>query len=215
MAWRDRLQVELDKWHREHPGPVRDLAPYRRFLEWIGYLVPTPASVCATTSGVDREIAEQAGPQLVVPLSNQRYALNAANARWGSLYDALYGTDAIGETGGAECSGRYTAARGARAIAFARRFLDQAAPLAHGSHAESTSYRVENGKLYLSLNGSTTGLKDPAQFVGFRGDPGAPTAVLLKHNGLHFEILHRPLAPCHRRQHVKLPCIRRPAWRLR
>jgi malate synthase len=188
LAERDRLQVELDKWHREHSGPVRDIAAYRSFLESIGYIVPTPSKVTATTVGVDREIAEQAGPQLVVPLSNQRYALNAANARWGSLYDALYGTDAIDESGDAERTGGYNPARGARVIAFARRFLDQAAPLAHGSHADSTSYRVENGKLFVSSNGSTSGLKDPAQFIGFQGEAGAPTAVLLKHNGLHFEI---------------------------
>jgi malate synthase len=188
LAERDRLQVELDRWHREHPGPVRDMASYRSFLESIGYIVPTPPSVIATTAGVDREIAEQAGPQLVVPLSNQRYALNAANARWGSLYDALYGTDAIDETDGAERTGNYNPTRGARVIAFARRFLDQAAPLSHGSHAESTGYHIESGRLLVSLNGNMTPLKHPSQFIGFQGDVGAPTAILLKHNGLHFEI---------------------------
>jgi malate synthase len=188
LAERDRLQLELDKWHRDHPGPVVNTTEYRNFLESIGYIVPAPANVTARTAGVDREISEQAGPQLVVPLSNQRYALNAANARWGSLYDALYGTDAIDETGGAERTGGYNPTRGARVIAFARRFLDQAAPLAHGSHADSTRYRTENGKLIVSLNGSTTGLKDPAQFIGFQGDSGAPSAVLLKNNGLHVEI---------------------------
>jgi malate synthase len=188
LAERDRLQAELDTWHREHPGPVRDLNAYRSFLESIGYIVPTPASVHATTTGVDREIAEQAGPQLVVPLSNQRYALNAANARWGSLYDALYGTDAIDETDGAARSAEYNPKRGARVIAFARRFLDQAAPLADGSHAEATGYKVENGELVVSVKGRTTGLKDPASFIGFVGEANAPSAVLLEHNGLHFEI---------------------------
>ncbi|MEK6420274.1 MAG: malate synthase G [Burkholderia gladioli] len=188
LAERDRLQVELDTWHREHPGPVSDLKAYRSFLESIGYIVPAPASSKATTANVDVEIAEQAGPQLVVPLSNQRYALNAANARWGSLYDALYGTDAIDESNGAERSAQYNPKRGAQVIAFARRFLDQAAPLAHGTHADSTSYRIENGKLFVELNGSTTGLKDPAQLIGFQGDAAAPSAILLKHHGLHFEI---------------------------
>ncbi|WP_250453030.1 malate synthase G [Caballeronia sp. ATUFL_M2_KS44] len=188
LAERDRLQAELDTWHREHPGPVRDLNAYRSFLESIGYIVPVPAKSQASTTGVDREIAEQAGPQLVVPLSNQRYALNAANARWGSLYDALYGTDAIDDADGAARSSEYNPKRGARVIAFARRFLDQAAPLADGSHAEATSYTIENGKLAVSVNGRTTGLKDPAAFIGFVGDANAPFAVLLKHNGLHFEI---------------------------
>ncbi|KIG01378.1 malate synthase G [Caballeronia concitans] len=188
LVERDRLQAELDTWHREHPGPVRDLNAYRSFLESIGYIVPAPAKSQATTTGVDREIAEQAGPQLVVPLSNQRYALNAANARWGSLYDALYGTDAIDDADGAARSAEYNPKRGARVIAFARRFLDQAAPLADGSHAEATSYTVENGKLVVSVNGRTTGLKDPAAFIGFVGEANAPSAVLLKHNGLHFEI---------------------------
>ncbi len=188
LAERDRLQAELDTWHREHPGPVRDLNAYRSFLERIGYIVPAPAKSQATTTGVDREIAEQAGPQLVVPLSNQRYALNAANARWGSLYDALYGTDAIDDADGAARSREYNPKRGARVIAFARRFLDQAAPLVDGSHAKATSYTVENGKLAVSVNGRTTGLKDPAAFIGFVGEANAPSAVLLKHNGLHFEI---------------------------
>ncbi|CAD6562039.1 Malate synthase G [Paraburkholderia kirstenboschensis] len=188
LAERDRLQAELDTWHREHPGPVRDLNAYRSFLERIGYIVPAPAKSQATTTGVDREIAEQAGPQLVVPLSNQRYALNAANARWGSLYDALYGTDAIDDADGAARSAEYNPKRGARVIAFARRFLDQAAPLADGSHAEATSYTVENGKLVVSVNGRTTGLKDRAAFIGFVGEANAPSAVLLKHHGLHFEI---------------------------
>jgi len=188
LAERDRLQTELDNWHRANPGPVRDLRAYRAFLEGIGYIMPAPASVKATTDNVDTEIAEQAGPQLVVPLSNQRYALNAANARWGSLYDALYGTDAIPETGGAEKQKAFNPVRGAAVIAYARKFLDQAAPLANGSHADATRYSVDGGKLVVTLKNGTSELKTPAQFIGYQGEESAPSAVLLKHNGLHFEI---------------------------
>ncbi|MDR6373696.1 malate synthase G [Paraburkholderia caledonica] len=188
LAERDRLQTELDNWHRANPGPVRDLRAYRAFLEGIGYIVPAPASVKATTDQVDTEIAEQAGPQLVVPLSNQRYALNAANARWGSLYDALYGTDAIPETNGADRQKTFNPVRGAAVIAYARKFLDEAAPLASGSHADATRYSVEGGKLVVALKNGTSELKAPAQFIGYQGDASAPSAVLLKHNGLHFEI---------------------------
>ncbi|MBB5470916.1 malate synthase [Paraburkholderia sp. CI2] len=188
LAERDRLQSELDNWHRANPGPVRDLRAYRAFLEGIGYIVPVPTSVQATTDHVDSEISGQAGPQLVVPLSNQRYALNAANARWGSLYDALYGTDAIPETDGAEKQKGFNPVRGAAVIAYARKFLDQAAPLANGSHADATCYSVENGRLVVALKSGTTALETPAQFVGYQGDANTPSAVLLKHNGLHVEI---------------------------
>jgi malate synthase len=188
LAERDRLQSELDNWHRANPGPVRELHAYRAFLEGIGYIVPAPASVQATTDHVDTEIAEQAGPQLVVPLSNQRYALNAANARWGSLYDALYGTDAIPDTDGAERQKAYNPVRGAAVIAYARRFLDQAAPLANGSHADATRYSVDGGQLVVALKNGTSALQTPAQFIGYQGDASAPSAVLLKHHGLHIEI---------------------------
>jgi malate synthase len=189
LAERDRLQAELDRWHRAHPGPIADMPAYRGFLEQIGYLVPPPANVKATTTNVDAELAQQAGPQLVVPILNARYALNAANARWGSLYDALYGTDAIPETGGAEKGKGYNPSRGAKVIGFARKVLDGAAPLAGGSHADATAYRVESGRLAVSLkNGESTSLADAAQFVGYQGDAAAPSSVLLKHNGLHIDI---------------------------
>jgi malate synthase len=189
LAERDRLQAELDAWHKAHPGPITDMAAYRGFLERIGYLVPAPAQVQATTANVDAELALQAGPQLVVPILNARYALNAANARWGSLYDALYGTDAIPEAGGAERAGGYNPARGAKVITFARQFLDQAAPLAQGSHADSTAYVIVNGALHVTLaSGHVTGLKNPAQLVGFQGDAAAPLGVLLRHHGLHVDI---------------------------
>ncbi|MFN3439903.1 MAG: malate synthase G [Acidovorax sp.] len=189
LAERDRLQTELDTWHKANPGPIADMVAYRSFLEKIGYLVPQPADVKATTANVDDELATQAGPQLVVPILNARYALNAANARWGSLYDALYGTDAISEEGGAEKGKGYNPVRGAKVIAFARQVLDDTAPLAAGSHKDSTAYKVEGGQLVVSLaNGSTTGLKDASQFKGYQGNAAAPSSVLLQHNGLHLDI---------------------------
>jgi malate synthase len=196
IAERDRLQAALDQWHRAHPGPVKDKAAYRQFLESIGYLVPSPAKVQATTANVDAELAQQAGPQLVVPILNARYALNAANARWGSLYDALYGTDAISEADGCEKGTGYNPKRGAKVIAFARKFLNDAAPLAQGSHAEAKGYAIANGALTVTLtSGATTGLKDPAQLLGFQGEATAPSAILLRHNGIHFEILINRATP--------------------
>jgi malate synthase len=189
LAERDRLQAELDTWHGAHPGPIRDMAGYRKFLETIGYLVPTPGAVKITTANVDAELATQAGPQLVVPILNARYALNAANARWGSLYDALYGTDAIPEDDGCEKGPGYNEKRGARVIAYARGFLDQAAPLAEGSHADASVYQVVDGALRVSLTGGRmTGLKNPAQFVGYQGEALNPSSVLLKNHGLHVDI---------------------------
>lgn len=188
LAERDRLQAELDTWHRANPGPITDMKAYRAFLEQIGYLLPQPRGVQATTTNVDAELAVQAGPQLVVPILNARYALNAANARWGSLYDALYGTDAIPESGGAEKGSGYNPVRGAKVIEFARNVLDQAAPLAQGSHKQATGYRVEGGKLVVALGSGTTGLADGSQFVGYQGDAAAPSSVLLRHNGLHIDI---------------------------
>ncbi|WP_311224022.1 MULTISPECIES: malate synthase G [unclassified Acidovorax] len=189
LAERDRLQTELDTWHQANPGPIQNMVAYRAFLEKIGYLVPQPADVQATTANVDDELATQAGPQLVVPILNARYALNAANARWGSLYDALYGTDAIAEDDGAEKGKGYNPVRGTKVIAFAREVLDQAAPLASGSHKEAAAYRVEGGQLVVERqDGDTTGLQDAAQFVGYQGDAAAPSSVLLRHNGLHLDI---------------------------
>ncbi len=189
LAERDRLQAALDDWHRAHPGPITDMPAYRGFLEQIGYLQPPPAGVKATTSNVDDELAVQAGPQLVVPILNARYALNAANARWGSLYDALYGTDAIAEDGGAERAGGYNPARGAKVIAYARRVLDQAAPLQGASHADAAGYRVEQGRLVVALaQGGTAALADAAQFIGYQGDAAAPSSILLRHHGLHLDI---------------------------
>jgi malate synthase len=160
LAERDRIQVEMDAWHTAHPGPITDMAAYRAHLEKIGYVVPVPGDVKITTANVDAELATLAGPQLVVPILNARYALNAANARWGSLYDALYGTDAISDEGGAEKGKGYNPVRGAKVIAFARNLLDQSAPLAGASHKDAAGYRVEGGKLVVALtNGSTTGLQ--------------------------------------------------------
>ncbi|MEC5212933.1 malate synthase [Polaromonas sp. CG_9.5] len=189
LAERDRLQTELDTWHKAHPGPIADMPAYRAFLEGIGYLVPQPANVTITTANVDAELAVQAGPQLVVPILNARYALNAANSRWGSLYDALYGTDAIPEADGAEKGQGYNPVRGGKVIAFARNFLDQSAPLASGSHKDATGYSIEDGQLVIATENGSTKLQDPAQFVGYQGGAAAPTSVLLVHNGLHIDII--------------------------
>ncbi|WP_439114810.1 malate synthase G [Hydrogenophaga sp.] len=196
LAERDRLQTELDTWHQANPGPIKDMAGYRQFLETIGYLVPVPADAKATTANVDAELAVQAGPQLVVPILNARYALNAANARWGSLYDALYGTDAISEADGCEKGPGYNEKRGAKVIAFARKFLDESAPLASGSHVDATGYTIAGGQLQVALKGgATTGLKDAAQLVGYQGDAAAPSSVLMVHNGLHFDLIINRATP--------------------
>ncbi len=189
LAKRDRIQSEMDAWHTANPGPIKNMKAYRAFLKKTGYLVKPPKGVKATTANVDAELATQAGPQLVVPILNARYALNAANARWGSLYDALYGTDAIAETGGAEKGKGYNPVRGAKVIEYARYVLDRTAPLKKGSHIDSTGYAVADGKLVVTLKGgATTGLADKKQFVGFQGDAAAPSSVLLVHHGLHLDI---------------------------
>jgi malate synthase len=190
LAERDRLQTAQDAWHKANSGEIKDMAAYRKFLTECGYLVPVPASVEATTKNVDAELAIQAGPQLVVPVLNARYALNAANARWGSLYDALYGTDALPETDGADKGKGYNPVRGAKVIAFARNFLDQSAPLAGGArHMDAARYTVLQGKLAVALlGGKLAELANPAQFVGYTGDAAAPTSILLVNNGVHIDI---------------------------
>ena len=192
---REDLQRQIDAWHREHPGADYDRAAYRRFLEDIGYLLPEPEPFTIATENVDEEVAAMAGPQLVVPVMNARYALNAANARWGSLYDALYGTDAIAEDGGAERGGAYNPVRGAKVIAWARDFLDRHFPLASGSHRDAERYRVVDGSLRVTADGEERSLADAGQLRGYRGEPGAPEAVLLRHNGLHVEIQIDPESP--------------------
>jgi len=189
LAERDRLQTELDAWHQAHPGPIKDMRGYRAFLERIGYLVPTPGKFKISTRRVDEELAVQAGPQLVVPILNARYALNAANARWGSLYDALYGTDVISEAQGCGKGSGYNPKRGAKVIEYARYVLDRTAPLRKGSHIDSVGYQIKAGKLAVRLkDGSSTGLIEASQLVGYQGPATAPQSVLLVHNGLHLDL---------------------------
>jgi malate synthase len=185
LARRDDLQARIDAWHAERRGQPYDVAASEAFLREVGYLVEEPAPFAIGTTGVDAEIARMAGPQLVVPVLNARFLLNAANARWGSLYDAVYGTDALGDL---PTGGGYDAARGARVVARAKAFLDDAAPLAEGSHADVAGWSVVDGALVPAL-------KDPAQFVGFSGDPTSPASILLAHHGLHIELVIDPSHP--------------------
>jgi malate synthase len=206
LARRDDLQAQIDKYHRQHVIEPIDPDGYKQFLIEIGYLQPEPDDFTITTAGVDDEITTTAGPQLVVPILNARFALNAANARWGSLYDALYGTDVIGEDDGAEkvqagSSAGYNPVRGDKVIAYARKFLDGAVPLASGAWAEATGLTIsqEEGALQLLItlgDGLSTGLATPEQFVGYTGELGSPQwSVLLRNHGLHIEILINPDSP--------------------
>ncbi len=206
LARRDDLQAQVDKWHRHRVIEPLDPEAYKQFLTEIGYLLPEPDDFTITTAGVDDEITATAGPQLVVPVLNARFALNAANARWGSLYDALYGTDVIPEDDGAEkvrpgTDGGYNTVRGDKVIAYARRFLDEATPLASGSWSEATGLEISQedgaGQLVITLgDGLSTGLAAPEQFVGYTGELGSPQwSVLLRNHGLHIEILIDPDSP--------------------
>ena len=192
LAKRDAIQQKIDEWHRAHPGPITDMAAYKAFLTEIGYLVPQGPGFSIDTPNVDDAIAKVPGPQLVVPVMNARYALNAANARWGSLYDALYGTDALGTL---PAGGGYDPARGEQVIAWARRFLDDVAPLASGSHADVTRYAVVDGQLQATTPAGVTGLKDPSLLAGYQGDAASPTSVLLRHHQLHIDIRIDPTSP--------------------
>jgi malate synthase len=202
---RDELQAQIDDWHRANKGKPFDRAGYKAFLAGIGYLVPEGPDFTIGTSNVDAEVAHIAGPQLVVPVTNARYALNAANARWGSLYDALYGTDALPEDDGATRGPGYNPVRGNKVFAWTKRFLDEVAPLARGSHAGVRGYAVEDGRLVVSFDSvadtwlqsalrktgfglGLAGLADPSQFAGYRGNPAEPRAILLCHHGLNLEI---------------------------
>ncbi|MEG8181006.1 malate synthase G [Nocardia terpenica] len=196
LAERDEIQGKLDAWHAENPGTGYDKAAYKKFLTDIGYLRPEPADFRIGTENVDDEIATTAGPQLVVPVMNARFAINAANARWGSLYDALYGTDAIPETGGAEKGSSYNRVRGDKVIEWARNFLDDAVPLITGSHIGSRAYKIVDGELEVTLeDGTGIGLADASALVGYLGEPQSPTSILLRHNGLHIEIQIDPASP--------------------
>ncbi|MFC4258683.1 malate synthase G [Marinobacter lacisalsi] len=189
LAKRDDIQEKMDGWYRNHKGQPFNMDEYKSFLKEIGYLVDEPGEFKISTSNVDPEIATMAGPQLVVPVMNGRFALNAANARWGSLYDALYGTDAISEEDGAQKGPGYNPVRGAKVIEFARNLLDESAPLASGSHKDAAQYLVKGGKLVVKLqNGKSTGLKDESAFAGYTGAESEPTGILLVKNGMHFEI---------------------------
>nr|WP_314073252.1 malate synthase G [uncultured Roseococcus sp.] len=189
LAKRDDLQAKIDAWHRANPAKPIDVPAYEAFLREIGYLLPEPADFAVTTANTDPEMGGVAGPQLVVPVNNARYAINAANARWGSLYDALYGTDAIPEADGAERGAGYNPTRGGKVIAFARKVLDQAVPLMGAGHAEALKYAVKDGALDVVLQGGgSVPLKNPAQLVGFVGEPGSPSSLLFRHNGLHLEL---------------------------
>ena len=195
LAVRDDIQAKIDAWHHANPGPNYNKAAYKTFLQEIDYLLPEGEDFNIETTGADEEICAVAGPQLVVPVMNARYALNAANARWGSLYDALYGTDVISEDDGAQRAGAYNPVRGNKVIAYARDFLNSHCPLSTGDHSQATAYTVVNNTLQLTLaDGQISSLADPEQFRGYTGEANAPTSVLLRHNGLHIDVQIDPLS---------------------
>lgn len=188
LAQRDALQVQINEWHKGNKGNFQ-FADYKAFLEEIGYVEPKAEDFQVETENVDAEIAYQAGPQLVVPVSNARYAINAANARWGSFYDALYGTDVISDEDGTEAGKGYNPIRGNKVIDYAKKFLDQAAPLKAASHKDAITYKIAESKLVITLvNGETTTLAEPEKLVAYQGTTEQPTAILLKNNDLHIEI---------------------------
>lgn len=189
LTTRDTLQLQIDQWHQSHQGPAFNFSEYKAFLSEIGYLVPQVEDFHISTENVDKELATMAGPQLVVPIMNARFALNAVNARWGSLYDALYGTDIISEDDGAERQGNYNPVRGAKVIAFARDFLDTHLPLQSGSHHQAKHYGLKNNTLTITLdNGNETVLQSAQQYLAFQGEASDPSCLLFMNNGLHFEI---------------------------
>ncbi|WP_271272696.1 malate synthase G [Aliamphritea hakodatensis] len=188
LAKRETIQAQIDEWHKANRDNGFDFPAYKSFLQEIGYLLPEGEDFSATTANVDPEMATMAGPQLVVPIMNARFALNAANARWGSLYDALYGTDAISHKGGAEPGKEYNPVRGERVINYARELLDQAAPLAGASHKDAQGYSLQDGKLTVALSEGSAELQDNSQLVGYLGDTESPDSILLVNNGMHIEI---------------------------
>jgi malate synthase len=195
LAIRDDIQIKIDAWHQANPGANYDRAAYKAFLQEINYLLPEGENFSIETSGADEEISTVAGPQLVVPVMNARYALNAANARWGSLYDALYGSDVISQDDGAERAGAYNPVRGNKVIAYARDFLNSHCPLSSGDHSQTSAYTVVNNTLQVTLaDGQISSLLDPGQFRGYTGESNAPSSILLRHNGLHIDVQIDPLS---------------------
>lgn len=189
LAKRDELQSEIDFWHKTHAGKAHNPATYKQFLLNIGYLQPQGEAFTINTKNVDPEISDIAGPQLVVPVTNARYALNATNARWGSLYDSLYGTDAIADDDGAQRGKSYNPLRGTKVVQFVSRFLDEVTPLSNTSYAQVVKYRVENKQLVVNIeNGEKSSLVSPAQFAGYQGDTDNPSLIVLRNHGLHIEI---------------------------
>ncbi len=201
LAKREQLQAQIDAWHQQHAGQAHDPVAYKAFLQDIGYLLPEGDDFTISTSNTDPEISEVAGPQLVVPVMNARFSLNAANARWGSLYDSLYGTDVIPENDGAEIQKDYNPVRGARVVAFAMDFLDEIFPLKEGSHRDVASYTITDQRLEITLSSSnSTSLSEPAKFSGYTGNPAEPSSILLKNHGLHVDLQidrHHPIGQAH------------------